>query len=97
MIDVQELRKAYKRTRMDLGLTMGEAARLLDITVSLLSSIENGKPQELLRGEDSMEVVCHICGMEFFTNPVLDSEGKPTIFASYICPLCQEQEDEGGK
>jgi transcriptional regulator with XRE-family HTH domain len=97
MIDVQELRKAYKRARIDLGLTMREAARLLDITVSLLSSIENGKSQAVVRGDTTIEVVCHICGMEFFTNPVLDSEGKATIFASYICPLCQEQEDEGGK
>ena len=83
-----KLRAAYKKVRHELGLTIGDAARALDVSAVFISELENGKQKPIELESFKAEVQCHHCHDMFIRRPV-----KGASFVSYVCPDCKGKED----
>lgn len=64
--NVEALRLAYKKVRIDAGLTLRDAASILDVTPQQLSLIEFGPPPKFVWSEEGSRVVtCGVCAIAF--------------------------------
>jgi hypothetical protein len=87
----EALREKYREARRSMGLTLRDAALLLNVPVMTLSLLEHG-PQEPFEVDKTSTVraVCHHCHEMFDTHPVI----RPAVvFPSYVCPRCRQQEE----
>ena len=91
-MNVEDLRKLYADLRRANGLTLREAANLLDVPCEYLTRIEVGKVPPLeVDNTKLVYVLCHRCQRKFYTHPV-----KDMIFASYVCKDCWRKDDSEG-
>ena len=79
------LRKAYKEARLNLNLTLRDAARLLDISPAELVKIEVEVPEIRVDKTQTITVKCGYCREPMQTHPIVS---PPMLFPMYVCPKC---------
>lgn len=76
-IDWYQFGKIIKTKRLNLGISVGEAAKHMGISRSRLYDIENGMVKFFIR-PSNVEKIIKFCGIHGENIPIIQKEGNPT-------------------